>query len=83
MKFVSMQLKSRADEIAFYFSDNENKRIRIRRKIRKDKNAVFSAFFFSSLSVSSSAFAIDILLQSSSAFSTKTFFFLEEFLVAL
>ena len=68
MKFVSMQLKSRADETAFYFSD---------------KNAVFSAFFFSSLSVSSSAFAIDILLQSSSAFSTKTFFFLEEFLVAL
>ena len=69
MKFVSMQVKSRADEIPFYFSD---------------KNSLFfSTFFFLSLSVSSSAFAIDILLQSSSAFSTKTFFFLEEFLVAL
>ena len=40
MKFVSMQLKSRADEIPFYFSD---------------KNALFfSTFFFLSLSVSSS-----------------------------
>ena len=57
MKFVSMQLKNRADEIPLHFSD---------------KNAMFfSTFFFSSLSVSSSAFAIDILLQSSSAFSTK------------